>query len=68
MNWQNPSSNGKTKLDYTLPVSPPKLKTGDSVFIKDHEARPFDQVYVVDYFIVSIKINKVEFIPPFGVK
>ena len=48
------------------PVSfpqPNKLKTEDSVMIKDHTAGPFDPVYKGNYRVVAIKGNQVEVTP-----
>ena len=45
-----------------------KLKTEDSVMIKDHTAGPFDQVYKGNYRIVAIKGNQVEVAPAEGGK
>ena len=46
-----------------MPISPPKLKTDDSILFKDHTAEPFDPAYVGDYHSVSIKGNQVEVMP-----
>ena len=43
-----------------------KLKTEDSVMIKDHTAGPFDPVYKGNYRIVAIKGNQVEVTPAEG--
>ena len=45
-----------------------KLKTEDSVMIKDHTAGPFDPVYKGNYRIVAIKGNQVEVTPAEGGK
>ena len=45
-----------------------KLKTEDSVMIKDHTAGPFDPVYKGNYRIVAIKGNQVEVAPAEGSK
>ena len=37
-----------------------KLKTEDSVMIKDHTAGPFEPVYKGNYCVVAIKGNQVE--------
>ena len=42
----------RERLDPTLPVLPPTLKTEDTVLIET-----FDPVYVGDYHVVSIKGN-----------
>ena len=42
---------------------PNKLKTEDSVMIKDHTAGPFDPVYKGNYRVVAIKANQVEVTP-----
>ena len=47
---------------------PNKLKTEDSVMIKDHTAGPFDPVYKGNYRVVSIKWNQVEVTPAEGGK
>ena len=39
-----------------------KLKTEDSVMIKDHTARPFKPVYKGNYHVVTIKGNQVEIV------
>ena len=45
-----------------------KLKSEDSVMIKDHTAGPFDPVYKGNYRIVTIKGNQVEVTPTEGGK
>ena len=47
---------------------PNKLKTEDSVMIKDHTAGPFDPVYKGNYKVVAIKGNQVEVTPAEGGK
>ena len=47
---------------------PNKLKTEDSVMIKDHTAGPFDPVYKGNYRIFAIKGNQVEITPTEGGK
>ena len=47
---------------------PNKLKTEDSVMIKDHTAGPFDPVYEGNYKVIAIKGNQVEVIPAEGGK
>ena len=47
---------------------PNKLKTEDSVMIKDHTAGPFDPVYKGNYRIIAIKGNQVEVTPVEGGK
>ena len=47
---------------------PNKLKTEDSVMIKDHTTGPFDPVYKGNYRIVAIKGNQVEITPAEGGK
>ena len=47
---------------------PNKLKTEDSVMIKDHTADPFDPVYKGNYRVVAIKGNQVEVTPAEGGK
>ena len=42
---------------------PTKLKTEDSVMIKNHTAGPFEPVYEGNYCIVAIKGNQVEVVP-----
>ena len=37
-----------------------KLKTEDSIMIKDHTAGPFEPVYKGNYHVVAIKGNQVE--------
>ena len=45
-----------------------KLKTKDSVMIKDHTAGPFEPVYKGNYLVVAIKGNQVEVAPAEGGK
>ena len=45
---------------------PTKLKTEDSVMIKNHTAGPFEPVYKGNYHIVAIKGNQVEVVPAGG--
>ena len=45
-----------------------KLKTEDSVMIKDHTACPFKPVYKRNYCVVTIKGNQVEIVPAEGGK
>ena len=45
-----------------------KLKTEDSVMIKDHTASPFDPVYKGNYRVIAIKGNQVQVIPAEGGK
>ena len=47
---------------------PNKLKTEDSVMIKDHTAGPFDPVYKGNYRIIAIKGNQVKVTPAEGGK
>ena len=50
----------RQRLDHTLPLLPPILKTEDMVLIKNHTAGPFDPVHIDDYQIVSIKKAKLK--------
>ena len=45
-----------------------KLKTEDSVMIKDHTAGSFKSVYKGNYHVVTIKGNQVEIVPAEGGK
>ena len=45
-----------------------KLKTEDSIMIKDHTAGPFEPVYKGNYCMVAIKGNQVEIAPAEGGK
>ena len=45
-----------------------KLKTEDSVMIKDHTVGPFEAVYKGNYCVVTIKGNQVEIVPAEGGK
>ena len=47
---------------------PNKLKTEDSVIIKDHTAGPSDPIYKGNYRVVAIKGNQVEVTPAEGGK
>ena len=45
-----------------------KLKTEDSIMIKDHTTGPFEPVYQGNYRVVAIKGNQVEIAPAEGGK
>ena len=45
-----------------------KLKTEDSIMIKDHTVGPFEPVYKGNYLVVAIKGNQVEIAPAEGGK
>ena len=47
---------------------PTKLKTEDSVMIKNHTAGSFEPLYKENYHVAAIKGNQVEFLPAEGGK
>ena len=46
-----------------MSAPPAKLKTEDSELIRVHTARPFDAVYVGDYWVVYMKEKQLEVMP-----